>query len=297
MNARFNLPDFVINEQTYGAFVDLTKEFPEVLLPNTEISAIFGIFPGAIWNGGGINTGGNLPREEMERIIDFYNFKLHLPLRFTFTNLLIEDKHLDDTYCNIIAEIGNNGHNQILVANPRLENYLRKHYKNYKYCRSIVGARDIPYQLHGNLGDYYLSVMQRRMNNNWEFLDKIPEIDRPQIEFLCTDPCPDNCPRLYTHYRDFARCQLEGRAGSPEAQCSMTEVKGPFPMHYLQTSLETYISRDMINNEYLPRGYQEFKCSGRNSIASGIKNLLVYCVKPEYEMDMYYDLLAANGIN
>ena len=42
------------------------------------------------------------------------------------------------------------------------------------------------------------------MNNNWEYLETIPEDKRGKIEFLCTDPCPDNCPRIYTHYKNFA---------------------------------------------------------------------------------------------
>lgn len=297
MNARFNLPDFLTGRDAYSIIVKMKKDHPEVFYPNTEISAIFGNFPACIWNGGGVLTSGSMTRNEIEDIIGHFNYELNLPLRFTFTNVFCTENQTFDTYANIIAECGNNGKNQILVVNGTLEKYLREHYKNYKYCRSIIAARDIPYSLHGPFGDYFLSVMRRNCNNDWEYLDTIPIEDRTHIEFLCTDPCPDNCPRLYTHYRDFARCQSEFKELDESTKCSMWDVKGEFLYHFLTHNLKTYISRDMIDNEYLPKGFNEFKISGRLSPIGIVFGIANYMILPEYKDDVLAQLLNTFGLS
>ena len=282
MNAKFNLPDFVAGKPVYSVLGEWMNEYPEIFIPNTEIACIYGNFPGSIWNGGGMNFGGQFTRNEIQEMIDFYNHVLHIPLRFTFTNPLIDERHLNDVYGNIIAECGHNGMNEILTSSVILENYLREKYPNYKYGRSIIAAREEPIDLSDK---YFLSVLRRRLNNNWEYLDTIPLELRHKVEFLCTDPCPDNCPRLYTHYRDFARAQLELNP-TPECACTMGAVKGVFQYHYSKT-LETHISREMIDKEYLPRGFNQFKISGRGSALGAIIGSIDYMIKPEYHADAY----------
>lgn len=281
MNAKFNLPDFIAGKAVYTALVDLKQEASDFWRPNTEIACVYGNFPSCIWNGGGLNVSGSWNRRDIMALIEFYNYTLRIPLRFTFTNPLIDERHLHDCYANMIAECGHNGMNEILTSSTILEKYLREKYPNYKYCRSIIGARDQAIDLSDK---YYLTVCQRRMNNNWEFLESIPEEQRHKVEFLCTDPCPDNCPRLYTHYRDFARAQIEYLPGTPECACSMNDIKGAFSHKYLHT-LQTYISREKIDSEYLPRGFNQFKISGRGSPMGGIMGALNYMVNPEYRDD------------
>lgn len=284
-----NLPDFNLGVRIYEFIVKFRKDYPEVFYEDTEIAAIFGNFSSAIWNGGGIDLSSNQDRAMVQDLIDFYNEELKIPLRFTFTNPLIEEKHCYDSYCNMIAECGHNGKNEILTSSNFLESYLRKNYPNYKYCHSIIASKNEPYDTQNK---YYLSVMQRRMNNNWDFLETIPMEQRGRIEFLCTDPCPDDCPRLYTHYRDFARAQIEYDVNAPQIACSMDKVKSEFGFKYLKT-LETYISREMIEKNYVPRGFNQFKLSGRGSISAIVYNLIEYFIKPEYRDDlraMLYDL-------
>lgn len=287
MKAYFNLPEFYMTQSLFSNMKMLKDKHPEIWIPDSEIACIFGNFPSAIWNGGGINHSGTVTREIVQQTFDFYNYELHIPLRLTFTNPLITEEHCYDSYCNMIAECGHNGMNEILTSSPVLENYLRKKYPKYKFCRSIIGAREEPIALDPK---YHIEVMRRRMNNNWDFLETIPMTERPKIEFLCTDPCPDNCPRLYTHYRDFARAQLDFSVSNPNCGCSMIEVKGDLTYHYT-TGLETYISRDMIDKEYLPRGFNQFKISGRGSVLGPAFGIIYYMIKPEYHQDALAILL------
>ena len=235
---------------------NLIKSDPDILRPNTEVHSIFGIFPGSIWNGGGISVSGSVSRQKIQSIITSYNEVYNIPLAFTFTNQNLNQMQYYDTYSNIIAEEGHNGKNYIIVADPHLEEYLRKNYPNYKYCRSIIAAKDKPYILDDS---YDLSVMRRNKNNDWNYLEQIPLEDRTHIEFLCNDPCPDDCPRLYTHYKDYARAQSRLDECGFGIECTQLQKKGKFQFHHL-TSLQTYISREMIDEQYLPLGFNKIKC-------------------------------------
>lgn len=279
-----NMPDFVTGLPAYDILTDIAKENPDVLYPDVTIASVFGNFPFSIWNGGGLNFQHPWVKGEIKELIAYYNEELGIPLRFTFTNPMLQEKHCWDTYSNIIVEAGHNGKNEILTSSRILENYLRNNYPNYKYCSSIVGTDAMPYPVN-ETDRYDLMVMQRRRNNNWTFLDTIPIEIRHKIEFLCNDPCPDDCPRLYSHYRDFGRAQLNLEPDQPANECSMHGIKGKFPYKYMQT-LDTYISRETILKDYLPKGFTQFKVSGRNSAFSIIRNILDYMVKPEYRVDV-----------
>ena len=288
MKAYFNMPEFFAAREMWGVYDYFRAKHPEIWIPDSEIACIFGNFPGAIWNGGGIDIGRNVPRAVVQDTFNYFNYELRIPLRLTFTNPLIGEEHCYDTYCNMIAECGHNGMNEILTSSPVLEQYLREKYPKYKFCRSIIASREEPVALDPK---YHIEVMRRRMNNNFEYLDTIPMAQRPKIEFLCTDPCPDNCPRIYSHYRAFGRAQLEFDNSSPECECSMHGVKGDFPQLYA-SRLETHISREQIDKEYLPRGFNQFKISGRGSNIGPAVGIVDYMVKPEYQKDMFLNLTA-----
>ena len=116
--------------------INLMKEYPEKFRDNYEIGSVYGTFPGAIWNGGRAVIGVT-QKSDMEKIISTYN-SFGVPVRFTWTNSLIEEKHLDDTYCNLIMSVADNGKNQVLVNKQILEDYLRKRYPDFKYISSTT---------------------------------------------------------------------------------------------------------------------------------------------------------------
>lgn len=286
MNAQFSLPDFYLGQRLYNILFYYIHSSPEILYPNTEIHNIYGIFPGCIWNGSNISTAGSNDREEIKNIIQFYNQELNIPLAFTFTNLMVEPQHYYDTYGNTIAELGNNGMNSIIVSNLQFEEYLRTNYKNYTYCRSILAAENVPYALNNDYGEYNISIINRMKNNDWNYLNTIPLEDRDKIEFVCNNPCADNCPYIYDHYKEISLCQLQLNKKSP---CKLnTEI---FNNYQAETKSKTYISRKKIDEEYLPNGFNKFKCHGCGYIDNIIISILNYLIKPEYQDDILVQLL------
>lgn len=276
-----NLPDFCSGLPLYTVLLSLKEKHPEIFYEDVDIAAIFGCFSGSIWNGGSLIIGKNNTGNEIKNLIYFYNYEHGVPLRFTFTNPHITEKECYDTYSNLIAQHGHNGMNEILIVSPVLEEYLRTEYPNYRYCRSIIGTHEQEYFAEAK---YHMTVMRRRKNNDWDFLDKIPNVERHKIEFLCNDPCPDDCPRIYSHYRDYGYATLK-QENTERCNCTSNSGKNFFVNHHLR-SLETYISRESIVNDYLPRGYKHFKISGRGNPGMMIEFIVEYMIKPEYQADV-----------
>jgi hypothetical protein len=134
--------------------------------------------------------------------------KFNIPVRFTFTNCLLEEQHLNDTYCNMILEVFNTGQNEIICNKEVLENYIREKYGNrYKYISSttkrLINKEEQLKELDKN---YYLVVLDYDYNKNLDFLKQIP--NKEKCELLCNAVCRPNCPFRVRHYQDLSRCQL-----------------------------------------------------------------------------------------
>lgn len=282
MKAKLILPEFYEDNKLNITLLELMKNRPECVRDNIEVYGFYGNFPNCIWNGGRIITGPQCDKKQMNSIFNIYNNYFHMPLRLTFTNPVIDDvKYCYDTYANLIAECGHNGMNEILVVSPILEEYLRKNYPNYKYCRSIIAAENMPY----NLDNYHMSVLNRNWVNTSK-IDTIPEEQRKKIEIICNDACVDNCPRTYEHYRAMGRATLRLEI-TPEATCSMLKmVDRDFPMFDLNHT-HAYVGPEAIINEYLPKGFEYFKLCGRENPAKRRMNWLKYVFKPEYQEDVF----------
>ena len=165
----FYLPDFYFKHDLNIEFITIFKEHPEYFYDNVEIGSIYGSFPSAIWNGGRVMHGMCLS-EKINNIISNFN-NLDMPLRFTFTNSLLEEKHIYDTYCNLIMEYANNGKNEVLTNSIILENYLRENYPNFKYIASTTqGLRDID-KINKACDKYDLVVTDSRDNRDFNLLN------------------------------------------------------------------------------------------------------------------------------
>ena len=279
----FHVPGFIGNMRVVNYLKYLEVNHPYVLYPGVTIGSVFDNFPGSIWNGGTLICGGNFTRENIAMIIDYYNAFLNIPLSFTFTNPMIDQmKYCEDLYSNTIAELGNNGRNNILVSSPMLAEYLKKNYKNYTYIRSIIASEDIPYDLE----NWDMSVLQRAKNNDWDYLNSIPYEDRDRIEILLNDPCPDNCPRLYEHYKAHGELQIQNSLSDEEnskIRCLFYNEK--FPRAKMATENKTYISTEDLYGKYVPAGFRHFKFSGRTSLVRGMIGALSYMIRPEFQED------------
>lgn len=276
------MPEFLADHKLNMQMLDLIEKRPECVQDHAEIYGFYGNFPNCIWNGGRFIMGPIADKNKIKEIFSIYNDYYNLPLRLTFTNPAIDDeKYCYDTYANIIAECGHNGKNEILVSSPILEEYLRKNYPNYKYCKSIVSTENIPYDIE----HYHMSVLPRNWVNDLQKLESIPLEDRKKIEILCNDACIDDCPHTYDHYRAIGKDTLN-YCMSPEGKCIMlNQVDPDFPAKDLNNT-KRYVDPWRIGHSYLAKGYQYFKLCGRENPAKRRLNWTKYIFKPEYQEDI-----------
>lgn len=269
---------------------ELCIAYPYIIRDNVKIHCFYGSFSAMIWTGGRANTAEStvydtppLSKNELLELRDYYNNTLNLPMRFTWSNLLINEKrYLDDTYCNIVAEIFNNGKNEIVVSSPLLEDYLRTYYSNYKFISSIqITTPDFS---NYNFDAYDWVVMNRAKTIDLEYMKSIPQSYRKKIEILCNDDCPLRCPKRAEHHyatsKAILNCEL-----LQFSQCPDESNNNPFPNHISRT-FESYVSAEKIQKDYLPLGYEYFKLAGRSNKGKIFTNWLYYIIKPEYHQDI-----------
>ena len=282
---KYILPDFLEYSRN-EIIIDIYENHPEVIRPETCIHSFFGIFPNAIWNGGGyVNYYENTKSSVMKKTRDFYN-KKGIPIAFTFTNQLITKEHLNDPYCNQMLEIFHNGMNEILVVSNELEKYIREKFPKYKINRSIINTEKIPFLLE----DYNLSVMSKFKNRDFEFINNLSMEERSKTELLCNEFCVNNCPYAYQHYREYAYIQLYG--GKP-TNCEKKYGTCRFkenPWEFLEKRIKNsnyWISYKDIIKTYMPMGFQYYKLGGRGKYNfTTLEFFIEYMIKPEYQMDV-----------
>lgn len=253
---------------------------------NVVIGAFYDC-PGGIWNGG---------RQLIPRTYDLQKIKngfldSNIPLRFTFTNPILQAKHLLDDYCNSIVETFNTGNNEILCNSPLLEQYLRKKYSNnYKYISSITKCLRTDFNIEDveiSKDKYYLTVLDFDWNNNFSLLSKIQNKDK--CEILVNSSCIPKCRYRENHYQAIAELELYGKA--------ITTYKcGSSSLRYYETKqYPHYISPQDIENIYLPMGFKHFKLEGRQmNDLELIEVVLDYLIKDEYKLEVRSNLQTVN---
>ena len=272
------------------------QQHPEYFREGVKIASVFGAFPPSLWNGGR-NTVGVVDDEIIKQVTKAFNSR-GVPLRFTFTNPLIEEKHLGDPFCNKVMRMCDNGLNEVIVLSPILEEYIRKNYPSYKItsstCKEIRNADELSAELEK---DYHYVVLDYNWNNNFEFLETLPH--KEKCELLINACCVPNCPRRGEHYRSIGETQIKYAEymKTPPMMRKPThfeDFKCPSMLRHIYqiTDLPTHISPDAIVEKYVPMGFNQFKIEGRTvpDIALA-ENYIYYMIKPEYKDTARLELL------
>lgn len=297
MDINYHLPSFTTHYSLNLLMIDYMKEHPEYFREGIKIASVFGSFDGASWNGGR-NVGGKFNPELTKKILHEFNSR-DIPLRFTFTNPHITERHLSDKACNEIMKLADNGMNQVIVMSPLLEEYIRENYPSYKItsstCKQIRDMNDLNDELDK---DYNLVVLDYNWNNKFDDLALIK--DKPRCEVLVNACCQPACPRRGDHYSSIGKYQIElcTAAQSTLAIGGQNVVTDPFPCPYMDYDIyqskefSTHISPDDIESKYIPMGFNQFKLEGRTTRDVSVLEMYVYYfAKEEYERRVRLDLL------
>ncbi len=302
MRVRFHLPDFAGRFKLNILFADMLQKHPEYFREGVEIASFYGVFPPSMWNGGR-TQGGTCDKSFVKYVIKEFNSR-GIPLRFTFTNPVLEKKHLDDPFCNMVMNLANNGMNEAIVFSPLLEDYIRKNFPKYKLTSSTCKRITDPDKLKEELErDYSIVVVDYDFNNNFEVLEKLPR--KADCELLVNACCEPGCPRRSEHYKCIGVQQiaynehLKKHPGQPfnAAQYDPENFRNcPYSHRGLFDirNLSTHISPDAIWEKYVPMGFEQFKIEGRTASALNIlETYMYYMAKPERRDEARFMMLVA----
>ncbi|MGN0642762.1 MAG: hypothetical protein ACI4JJ_06405 [Huintestinicola sp.] len=304
MPAKFHLPDFWIHGQLNLALIDMIQSHPERFYDGVGIASVYGCFPPAIWNGGR-NINGCADEKTITHVLNEFNSR-GIPCRFTFTNPLITEEHINDKFCNRLLELADNGLNECIVNTPVLEEHIRKNFPNYKLTSSTCKQiRELDALKEEIAKDYSLVVLDYNWNNQFDVLEQLPSKER--LEILVCPYCFPNCQRRGEHYRYLGEQQLRRSLANSFGGAMGLHIvnEKPFPceapmFNFLETTkLKTHITADDLHNKYVPMGYSQFKIEGRTiHPLNVIESYVYYMAKPEYKDIVRLELgLAAFKMN
>ena len=269
----FYLPDFYVNFRLITAIDDFMRQTPEFFYNGIKIGAVYGCFPGSIWNGGRVILG-SCTKQEMLHVITELNGR-DIAVRYTFTNPLLENIHLYDTFCNLCMELGDNGKNEVLVNSPILEDMIRKVYPNYAILSSTTKCiKDIDAIQQELEKGYALVVLDSAMNNTKELFELN---HRDKIELIANHYCQDDCPRRKEHYEAVGRCQLE------YSEIDFPDCGNINRDFYQVMQNRSFLTTEDIFGKYKEAGFAHFKLDGRGFHKYKVlESFVYYLAKPEH---------------
>ena len=306
MKARFHLPDFSGHFKFNVVFAELLAQRPEYFREGVEIASIYGVFPPSIWNGGR-TQGGVCNKNFIKSVINTFNGR-GIPLRFTFTNPMLEKKHLNDDFCNMVMHYADNGMNEVIVLSPLLEEYIRKNYPNYKItsstCKRITDGEQLCNEVKND--DYHIVVIDQDLNHDFDTLEKIQ--NKKICELLVNACCNPGCPMRSEHYKAIGIQQIAYSnhvkkypnapfdtqklvKEHPEIQ-KFAECPCASRSLFDITELKNHISPDEIWNKYIPMGFEQFKIEGRTlETLNLLEHYMYYMIKPECKDEARFEFL------
>ena len=279
----FYLPDFC-NEYKLNMYIlKLKQEHPEYFNDNMNIKAIYGSFPGMIWNGGR-NFYGYSNYNEIKSTIEDFN-KIGIALRFTLTNCMLQEHQVLDTYCNMVLETANTGMNEIIVNSSILENFLRQRYPDFKYILSTTRCERDVNKINEYTKQYDMVVIDYRDNKDLEFLNKLE--DKDKIEILIDSYCIPDCQWREDHYKHLSFDQVYRTTTENEL---FTGCGGTKDFYTILNYSTTFTVNELY--KYQEMGFYNFKIEGRTQNHFDVlESYIYYLIKPEYQNIVRLEIL------
>ncbi len=285
---RFHLPGVRYNYPLNMMWLSLLKQYPEYFRENIEIGSFFGSFPFSLWNGGRFINHDQCDTSFVKNVIKAYN-DAGVPIRYTFNSTEIHEPDLEDPFCNFCMEAAHNGMNEVMIASPLLEKYLREKYPNYAYnsstCKEIKDIETLNKEIDK---PYKYVVLDYNLNNNW---DLINEIKKPEkVEVLVNTLCEPGCRRRGDHYKNIAKnnhIEMMNRKLPDDKKIPIEPwycKYGDYNCVHTIQDYPTYISPEDIYEKYIPAGINNFKIEGRTAnIFSLVETYTHFMIKPQHQ--------------
>ena len=292
VKAYFHLPGLFEFYDLYKAFLALYREHREYFYDWCEIGSIYGAPADCLWGGGRAGFG-EAGTDDVLHLMKEYD----ISARLTFSNSLLREEHLHDKRCNDLCRLFEDPKNGIIVASDLLAEYLQKYYLDYYLVSSttkvLTEFKDL--WTEAEKKEFRYVVPDFRLNKAWDELKNLPQYLKDKLEFLCNECCWIGCLDRKECYEAVSRKNL-----GEEAEEHICRSPGAKDGYRFSKAMESpaFISREDIQNVYLPMGYSDFKIEGR-SLGSALilEFLLYYMTKPEYQLKVREEIYLDNMLD
>ncbi|MDO4647687.1 MAG: hypothetical protein Q4B26_03480 [Eubacteriales bacterium] len=286
--AYYHLPGLFEFYDFYKEFLALYRKHREYFYDWCEIGSIYGAPAGALWGGGRVGFGEDDPYKAAA-LVDKY----HISGRLTFSNSLLEERHLNDRQCNELCELFSGGpaaDNGVIVYSDLLLEYLRETYPNLYLVSSTTKVITDFGMFREELGreEFRYVVPDFRLNKRFEELRKLSDQEKSKVEFLCNECCSFGCRDRKACYENVSRKSLDENCEDHICRAMDSEKGYQFSRAMKNPG---FIGIEDIQNTYLPMGFSNFKIEGRGlGSAILLEFLLYYMTKPEYHLQVREEL-------
>jgi len=291
----YHLPGLFEFYELYKVFLPLWREHREYFYDWCGIGSIYGAPADCLWGGGRVGFGEAEP-EEVAALMREYG----ISSRLTFSNSLLEPRHLSDKRCNSLCRLfekNGTAENGIIICSDLLMDHIRKNYPGFYFVSSttkvITDFSEFVTEL--DREDFRFVVPDFRLNKELTLLQSLRSGEKQKVEFLCNECCRFDCPERKNCYENVSRKSLGEECGdhicvSPDA------AKG----YRFSEAMKNpgFIGTEDILSVYAPAGFSHFKIEGR-SLGSAIvlEFLLYYMTKPEYQLKVREEIYLDSSLD
>lgn len=282
--AYYHLPGLFEFYELYSMFLALFREHREYFYDWCEIGSIYGAPADCIWGGGRVGFGDWDAREVLALMEEY-----RISARLTFSNSLLRKEHLTDRKCNAMCRLFENGkgvQNGVIVHSELLLDYLKTNYPGLYFVSSttkvLTGFEEFLGEIRRD--EFRYVVPDFRLNKNFAQLEKLSEVQKNKVEFLCNECCWYECWDRKRCYENVSRKNLGETC--PDHHCVSPGAKEGYLFSKAMVN-PGFIGIQDIKNTYLPMGFSNFKIEGRGlGSALILEFLLYYMTKPEYQLQV-----------
>lgn len=280
--AFYHLPGLFEFFELYKIIIPLFYEHREYFYDWCDIGSIYGAPSECLWGGGRIGYN----EHDIREVRDFMQ-EYNISSRLTFSNSLLEEKHLKDKRCNELCEIFENGgsvKNGIIIYSDLLLEYIKEKYPEFYFISSttkvLTDFNDFRDEL--NRSEFSYVVPDFRLNKRFDDLDALSTEQKGKVEFLCNECCYFGCTDRKACYENVSRKILFDDC--PDHKCVAPNAEEGYVFSKAMQN-KGFIGINDIKDIYMPMGFNHFKIEGR-SLGSALilEFILYYMTKPEYQL-------------
>lgn len=218
----------------------------------------------------------------------------------TFSNSLLEEKHLTDKKCNALCRIFNKADGQkngVIVHSDLLLEYLQKNYSDLYFVSSttkVITQFDL-FRAELQRKEFCYVVPDFRLNKQLNLLSTLADWEKQKVEFLVNECCWVGCKERKNCYENVSLKSL-----GENQEDHICNAPGGNEGYRFSTAMENpmFISLEDIQQVYVPMGFSNFKIEGR-SLGSAIilEMLLYYMVKPDAQLKVREEIYLDSNLD